>query len=773
MKKLTLRRKAQTTPKKRVVIKRVKKKPEEAPKVESVEPKKKAKKSTKKESKSKFKYGKYETLEQVCGDCSACKGAIDSPMLEPVGSTSETEVYFVKSSIRSEEDMMGVIGEDDAGNFIKISLLEAGFQKGTIRIGSAVRCMSKTWDGEYKAPYASHVAKCAHLLHQDIEDCKPKLIIASGSEALKPLTGRTGITSFKGKVLPYIKDPSINVLILPDAFIASINNIVEDEFLEYLLVAAEKHLNGTLSPDVGGAPEDKRICLNTKDEIFAYYDRLEASDLPIGLDSETHGLLPYWTHENVLVICLSNDPDEGYVVPLAKKDSPVPLCDREAVLQRTRQFLTNPKNKFILHNAYFDISQFRANLDVDVKIFADTMALSFLLNAVRGIHSLKDVAYKVGMGGYEDPLEEYKKKHPEADPSKKGGSYDNVPLDILVNYAAADAQCTVRAFNLLAPEFDLPGNENLKMFAFHFINDTIDALSRVSGYGMYIDQDVCRDIETVLARKISELEAEIKQVPEVANFIRDCVAEEMREIAGTRRTPKWEFKPKSVNQVSKILSEYMGLPCFKKTDTGGYSTDDEVLQHWADKGNEFCSKMQEMRTASKQQSTYVRSLLHETEKGKAYSPAFLDNADGCVRTSFRAMGTECSVGSTLITTDKGEIPIEELVVSREPKSFEEFQFDVKVWDGSEFRKPLAGYFGGPREVIKIKTPTTEITCTPEHPIATAFLDWPDVSWTNAGDLSPGDHLIRTSEKEVSYLEKIVSVESAGIQEVFDLTMDPN
>jgi hypothetical protein len=558
------------------------------------------------------------------------------------------------------------------------------------------------------------------------------------------------------------------VLVLPDAFTASINNIVEEEFLEMLLIGSERYFEGTLTPDVGGAPEDKRILLKTKQEIFEYYDRLERENLPIGLDSETHGLLPYWTHEAILVICLSNNEDEGYVVPLEKKDNPVPLEDRAEVLERTKKFLTNPKNRFILHNAYFDITQFRANLGIDVKIYADTMALSFLLNAIRGIHSLKDVSYKVGMGGYEDELEEYKKKHPEANPEKKGGTYDNVPIDILTNYAAADAQCTVRAFNLLAPEFDKKGNEQLKMFAFHFINDTIEGLSRVSGYGMYIDQDVCKDIEVVLERKINELFADIKAVPEVSQFIKDMVAAEMREKAGTRRKLDWEFKPKSVQQVSKIMSEYMHLPCFKKTDSGGYSTDDEVLQHWADKGNIFCAKMQEMRTATKQQSTYVRSLLHETEKGKSYTPAFLDNVDGCVRSSFRPLGTECCIGSTMILTDKGEMPIEKLVFIREPKQFENFRCDVRVWDGTEFRRPIAGYFGGLRKVLTIKTDNNEITCTEEHPFA--FMHNGDMVWIEAEDLKIGDEVFTVSDGDL-VLSSITEISDAGYQEVFDLTMD--
>ena len=152
MKKLNIReaiakRKAQKTSesssnvRKKLVIKRATKKTEE---VEEVNPKAKKAKNTKAKPKPKDKkYGKFETLEEVCENCSACKGKIESPKLPPIGSKEETEVYFVKSSIRLEEDEMGVIAEEDSGNFIKGALLAAEFKKGTIRIGSAVRCISK------------------------------------------------------------------------------------------------------------------------------------------------------------------------------------------------------------------------------------------------------------------------------------------------------------------------------------------------------------------------------------------------------------------------------------------------------------------------------------------------------------------------------------------------------------------------------------------------------------------------------------------------------
>ena len=45
------------------------------------------------------------------------------------------------------------------------------------------------------------------------------------------------------------------------------------------------------------------------------------------------------------------------------------------------------------------------------------------------------------MYGYDQPLREYIKTHSAADP-KRGGSYANIPLEMLLPYAAADAYAT-------------------------------------------------------------------------------------------------------------------------------------------------------------------------------------------------------------------------------------------------------------------------------------------------------------------------------------------
>ena len=142
----------------------------------------------KKDKKSKKpKKEKIVDIDSICDNCSGKEGLNKNVKIEPIGSTTP-EIYFVKGSIRLEEDEENTLCSDNEGRFCKRSILECGFTKGRIRIGSVVRCLSQTWESKYKAPYDTHIKKCSHLLHLDIQNTNPKILIASGSEALQALT---------------------------------------------------------------------------------------------------------------------------------------------------------------------------------------------------------------------------------------------------------------------------------------------------------------------------------------------------------------------------------------------------------------------------------------------------------------------------------------------------------------------------------------------------------------------------------------------------------
>ncbi len=71
---------------------------------------------------------------------------------------------------------------------------------------------------------------------------------------------------------------------------------------------------------------------------------------------------------------------------------------------------------------------------------------------------------------------------------------------------------------------------------------------------------------------------------------------------------KEPFNLDSPKQIREVLFERMGLPTIKKTASGEASTNEEVLQHLANKGHEIASIIIQRRQKAKLKSTYTDAL---------------------------------------------------------------------------------------------------------------------------------------------------------------------
>jgi DNA polymerase-1 len=108
-------------------------------------------------------------------------------------------------------------------------------------------------------------------------------------------------------------------------------------------------------------------------------------------------------------------------------------------------------------------------------------------------------------------------------------------------------------------------------------------LAQMEATGVGINQRTLAEMSVELDRRIQQLTGEI------------------HELAGT------PFNIGSPKQMGEILFEKLGLPAGKKTKTGGYSTDAEVLEELAE-SYEIVAKILDWRTLTKLKSTYVDAL---------------------------------------------------------------------------------------------------------------------------------------------------------------------
>ena len=258
---------------------------------------------------------------------------------------------------------------------------------------------------------------------------------------------------------------------------------------------------------------------------------------------------------------------------------------RQAIIQLNRF-------KLVLQNFKYDYQIIKHNFDVELKLYADTMILSWLLNTNEkvGLDYQIDKHFRHKMISFSDVV-------------KKGENFSNVEISKACEYAAEDALMTLKLFNRQLEIFKEKNEEEILKLAFDVEFEFIYVLAEMENNGIKIDVELLKKYKEKSNKYISELTSKI------------------HEISGV------EFNINSTKQLGVVLFETLGLTASKKTKTG-YSTDEAVLSSLVNE-HPVISLLLKYREAYKLQSTYIEPLL---ELG-------LKNSDNRIHTSFLHTGT--------------------------------------------------------------------------------------------------------------------------------------
>ncbi|MBT4020169.1 MAG: DNA polymerase I [Alphaproteobacteria bacterium] len=212
---------------------------------------------------------------------------------------------------------------------------------------------------------------------------------------------------------------------------------------------------------------------------------------------------------------------------------------------------------------------------VAIRPMDDTMLLSFVLDAGSHGHGM-DALSKLHLDIVPVPFKEV------VGTGKKQITFDQVPLDEAVRYAAEDADITLRLHQVLKPRLA----QDKMVTVYETMERPLSpVLLQMEMAGVKVDAKVLSDLSTDFARRMVDLEAEIHQ------------------LAGR------EFNIASPKQLGEILFDEMGLPGGKKSSkTGAWSTDADVLDGLASDGYELPVKILAWRHYAKLKSTYTDAL---------------------------------------------------------------------------------------------------------------------------------------------------------------------
>ncbi len=339
------------------------------------------------------------------------------------------------------------------------------------------------------------------------------------------------------------------------------------------------------------------------DQLDAWIAKAVAAGA-VAFDTETDSLDAVVA--NLVGLSLATGPNEACYVPLAHIDPddlggdllgqrPAPdQVDRTRALAALKPLLEDASVLKIGQNIKYDITVM-AREGIAVAPVDDTMLISFALYA--GMHG----------HGMDELSERYFSHSPISfkqvcGSGKKQITFDRVALDKATEYAAEDADITLRLWKQTKPKLV---SEKLVSVYETLDRPLIAVVSDMERAGIKVEKDVLSRLSSDFAQRMAGFEASA------------------HEQAGR------QFNIASPKQVGEILFDEMGLEGGKKTKTGAWSTDADALETLAVDGNALARSILDWRALSKLRSTYTEALQ------EAINPA-----TGRVHTSFSMAGAQ-------------------------------------------------------------------------------------------------------------------------------------
>lgn len=483
-----------------------------------------------------------------CEKCQLYQGC-KSPYMESHGA-EDPLVLVIGEAPGEEEDKAGKPFVGRSGQLLRRVLEEIGFDEGDVRYTNVVRCRPP--DNNITKKYINY---CHHYALEEIEHYKPELVLLMGNSPLGAVLGESGITTWNGVVVE--REDSTYVPLYHPAYVLRNMNAMGD-WLDGFDRALE-----TLGKDkVDDSWE--YIFPKTLHDVKMMQKHLSEHEF-ISYDTEVTSLDPH-SNQNVLLAVSFAAGGKAYGVVCEHPDSQW-VFDYDnigtEVMSVIIDIIKEHDGGLIGHNMKFDQKHTRKLLGTDYQAGGDTMLISHLLDSRQGIHSLKRLAgLYLGMYDYDRELQEYVQEHPEANP-KHGGDYSAIPLQILLPYAAKDAEATIRLHEKMYPMLS-PEQQTLYE---EMILAASDTLFDIEYNGIAVDSYIAERYQAVYKLR----QAEVYETIERDKYVIKMTHE---------RGNGYRFNPNSSQQVADLLhgKKYYRIPVQATTPSGAPSTSAAVLK---------------------------------------------------------------------------------------------------------------------------------------------------------------------------------------------------
>jgi len=314
----------------------------------------------------------------------------------------------------------------------------------------------------------------------------------------------------------------------------------------------------------------------------------------VAVDTETDDLDAI--HANLVGISLAVAPGKACYIPVGHGQGSGDLLDAEPpvqlgrplVLERLKPLMEDPAVLKVGQNLKYDLVMFR-RAGIDVAPYDDTMLLSYDLDAGKGGHGMDDLAKR----HLDHACIEFKDV---CGAGKNKVSFDRVPLDRATEYAAEDADVTLRLWRRLKPR--LAREQATRVYEL-VDRPLVPVVAEMERAGILVDREALSKLSAEFGDEIVRLEGRIHEAAQ------------------------GPFTIGSPKQLGEVLFDRLGLKGGRKGKSGVYSTDVNELERLAGEGAEVARLVLDWRQLTKLKVTYTDALQEQ-----------ISPADGRVHTSF-------------------------------------------------------------------------------------------------------------------------------------------
>ena len=354
--------------------------------------------------------------------------------------------------------------------------------------------------------------------------------------------------------------------------------------------------------------------LSTLDALQKWIDAARELGL-VAFDTETTGLDA--TSAELVGISLATEPGMACYIPLAHSSSgsgfdfgdgeDVPQIPIKKCLAALKPLLEDSAVLKIGQNLKYDALILK-NYGIDLQPIDDTMLLSYALDAGRGGHGMDELALRhfghscMSFSQVIEHIPGYKKGA-----KKSSWNFAQVPVDKATEYAAEDADITLRLWQALKPR--LAAEHRATVYE-TLERPLVPVIANMEWAGIKVDRTILSRLSGTFAQRIGGLEAEV------------------HELAGE------PFNLASPRQLGELLFDKLKLPGGKKTKTGQWETRANLLddlsnnEELPEDARKLVNTMIEWRQLSKLKSTYTDAL-----------PNFINERTGRIHTSYALAAT--------------------------------------------------------------------------------------------------------------------------------------